>query len=174
MPDGCDMEARVQWMTVPEGAKALGLSMQAFRDVSARLGWRRAKREDGKSWIAVPLVELEREAAGSPYATSLDDGYPARVAQATAELIAAKTEAESRAEAAAQELAGLRQQLARVERERDAAHEALRVAEVAAAEAGRQTEAARQQAAECARLAEEARRSFAEMPWWRRLLGAPT
>lgn len=183
MADGGDTEAKVRWMTIKEGMKALGLDKQAFRDVCARLGWRRARRDDGKLWVAVPLVELEREAVGSPCATGLDSGYPARVARTTAELMAARSEAESRAAAAAQEVAELREQLARIEGERDAARHALRAAEAAAAAASRQAEAARQQAADYARLAEEAdrraeraevaRRSFAEMPWWRRLLGAP-
>ncbi|MBX6747891.1 MAG: hypothetical protein IRY87_38140 [Acetobacteraceae bacterium] len=170
-------------MTLNEGAKALGLSREVFREVRTKLGWRRAKREDGVYWFAVPLAELEREADGSPYATSLDTGYPNRVARATAELIAARDEAESRATAAAEEAAELRERLARITGEREALRDALRAAEAAAAEAGRQAEAARQQAAEYARLAEEAgkraehaeqiRRSFAAMPWWRRLLGAP-
>jgi|GEM_PF-3735954 len=183
MADGGDIEAKVRWMTVPEGMRALGLDKQAFRAVCSKLGWRRAKREDGTVLYAVPLVELEREAVGSPYATSLDTGYPNRVARATAELIAARDEAESRATAAAEEAAELRERLARITGEREALRDALRAAEAAAAEAGRQAEAARQQAAEYACLAEEAgkraehaeqiRRSFAAMPWWRRLLGAP-
>src|SRR5690349_10787423 len=103
MADGGDTEAKVQWMTLQEAVGALGLSFQVFREVRDRLGWRRVVREDGVPWFAIPLAELEREAPGSPYATSLDSGYPARVAQATAELITAKDEAESHAAAAAQE-----------------------------------------------------------------------
>jgi hypothetical protein len=102
-----DAAGGIRWVGYAEGAALLGVQPESFRRLVQRKRWRRQLANDGTVRVAVPLDALPRHgasrprdvASASPPPASPRDDTPGGVGDTIAALVAAKREAEARAEA---------------------------------------------------------------------------